>query len=800
MAAPRAASGSAAFASESSWPFSLRSSQLASCQEFLGEHTGGSRVLRVFGESGVGKSFLARELLVRAAKDDPKAMGIYLDVPPAELEASALLARVDDLLSERRVASRDAPSFVSTKVARAWLAAKRGRSARRLTYLYLIARDLISQIPIVGPFIKALLPPSTRARSSGESSASLNFLMNRSRTRPVWLVIDNTQFLPIALRETLAASFADAGSHLRLILIERVNGPRVDWNPSLPNAERMDLDLSAASLEEVTALVAEILPDAADSDELAATLFRRSGGNLKSVWYQLRLVTSRREDQAELSGSYEDVIASLPTLDQAVLRFVVFTVGGMTVASLVALLHASDVRFHPDGVRDAIADLAALGLLVVNGSNSDRVRVEHELVAQVVSEITPEEEKLELRIQAVAALSAVLEVGMDPQEEEVLYDRMLGIVSGDELRNSPLLMSLVVRFIQSQVVLEHYGYLASICRDTVCWDVLDDLPEVTVRTLLDAIQKSSLFDLGLIATTRLRQTANLHESLASLYEAKYLIQLFRYDEALALLSQAPESFERRAALFNISINLTEDDRAAKIATAVHAEVTSGGGNEQDYVVLRNSAHLFDAEQARVLLGAALEGFEGLGLRFGAATTMNNMGIVELTSGSRRAARAHFNDASRELVSLDSLEVYQPLVNLSAASFLDRNFEEASALLAEARDATPRLLVQDKSMLELNAVALDICAGRLDASLGERMSAVVKSARQTKDLRFIDIARWFDETLTAALTGTAPPSIPLQDRIEARRKNGHVPLEVFMPATVHETLLEVPFVLSPNWRY
>src|SRR5207245_2327021 len=166
-----------------------------------------------------------------------------------------------------------------------------------------------------------------------------------------------------------------------------------------------------------------------------------SGGNLKSVWFQLRLIASRREDQEALPTSYEDVILTLPALDQAVLRFIVFTVGWLTIASLVSLLHATDLRLGPDAVTSAVSDLAALGLLVVNSDNANRVRVEHELVAQVVSEITPEEEKLELHSQALQALSVVLEDVATPNEEAVRYDRLLGIVTDVELRQTPSLLS-----------------------------------------------------------------------------------------------------------------------------------------------------------------------------------------------------------------------------------------------------------------------------------------------------------------------------------------------------------------------
>jgi len=265
-------------------------------------------------------------------------------------------------------------------------------------------------------------------------------------------------------------------------------------HPHIPDATTLDVEIATVTLEEVADLVEQVLPGASDTHDLPAVIFRRSDGNLKSVWFQLRLMAARYQDQESHARSYEDVIQSLPAFDQAVLRVIVFTVGGLTISSLVSLFEATDFHRRGESISDAIGDLATLGLLVVNGDSANRVRVEHELVAQVVTEITPEEEKLELRSQVVAALSSVLDGGLAPADEAVLYDRLIGTVHESELRQMPALLAHLVRFIRIQSLLDQHGYLASICRDSVCWEVLDTLPETSVRSLLDAIQNTHSFD------------------------------------------------------------------------------------------------------------------------------------------------------------------------------------------------------------------------------------------------------------------------------------------------------------------
>lgn len=791
-------------ASEADWPFRLHVTELARCVEFLARSGPGPRVLRVFGPSGTGKSFLVRELMTRLEVDEKNGLGLYMDVPSGDLEASALLTRLDLLLSIPRKPSRDAPCFVGRKAVRGWVSVKRGTSARRASYAYQAARDLAAQIPVAGPFIKALLPdPGLIVAPADNGTAPLRFLMRRSRTRPVVLSIDNVQFIPFAVRDLLDVELADAGPHLRLVLVERTDAhrPRLDWLPPLSEAELLDLELTNASIDEVTDVVRAVLPGADDLTTIARGVFRRSEGNLKSVWFQLRLIVLRRDDQEALPVNYEDVILTLSPLDQAVLRFVVFTIGGLTLATVVALLQVSELRAQPDAVISAITDLASLGLLVVNGDHSDRVRVEHELVAQVVDEITPEDEKLDLRTQVVGALSAMLESAQALTDEEVLYDRLLGIVNENELRQTPSLLSHVVRFIQIQGERDRHRYLASACRDSVCWDVLDALPDTSLRVLLDAVQKCALFDFGLIAAARLRRSSSLYESLASLYEAKYLVQLFRYEEATFALERVEPSKEKRAVEFNILLGLADDDRASAVAREVFAEVSEATGTEHDYVILRNAIHLFRPNDSLDLVECSVDGFRSLGRRFGVATAENNRGIVELALGSVRSANTSFQAARERFQELDSPEVYQPIVNLSVLALLGGDIVTARRLLATAREVAPRSLLQDDAMFGLNELVLQIIAGvRSELEALERMRVVVEIAERTRDVRFHDVAAWFAESLEAVVVGTKARSGPIASRIEKMRNGGHVPLEVFVPIRFGGAEVEAPVCLSPHWRY
>ena len=170
--------------------------------------------------------------------------------------------------------------------------------------------------------------------------------MRRSRSRPVFLAIDNTQFLPFAVCERLTAELAEAARTSARAHRTRSGRSRVELGTGDRRRRDDGRRPRQCFLEEVRGLVRRCSLGE-DIEEIAATIFRRSDGNLKSVWFQLRLIASRRADQETLPTSYEDVILTLPPLDQAVLRFIVFTVGGLTIANLISLLHATDLHLGP---------------------------------------------------------------------------------------------------------------------------------------------------------------------------------------------------------------------------------------------------------------------------------------------------------------------------------------------------------------------------------------------------------------------------------------------------------------------
>ncbi|HOV02991.1 MAG TPA: ATP-binding protein [Kaistiaceae bacterium] len=403
------------FQSEEAWPFALREKDMEQFFSFLTAKSASEpRILRIFGESGTGKSFFARDLLCRIASRSEVKLAIYIDTPPSELESSGIFRKIDQILQGATHPTRSHPQFVTEETAARWRRTRTNSTTWHKTYGYGVARDLTAQIPVVGPFIKAFLPSILPGKTQKDSDdlQSLRFIVKLSQQQPVLLVLDNVQFISSLSREFIERELTKCGRKFRLILVERVtSGSKLNWRPIESRGSIEDLNLSNATQSDVLVLVRAVLPDRSDHEQLSKVIHRRSDGNLKYVWFQLKFLSERKSSQPDLitASSYENVIQSLGSIENLVLRLVVFLLGGISIAQVHTALKALNIGIEHAAVANALGDLVAMGLIAINSERRDKVRVEHELVSRVVTELTPEEEKLEFREQLVEAIGNIID-------------------------------------------------------------------------------------------------------------------------------------------------------------------------------------------------------------------------------------------------------------------------------------------------------------------------------------------------------------------------------------------------------
>jgi hypothetical protein len=794
------------FPDEDHWPLLGRGSQLNECLSFLVPDTtrASSRLLRIAGESGVGKSFFAKELICRFAARAPSSIAVYVSTEESEFESSHIEKKLAALVSNPAVPTRKNPQHVPRGADSAQYRRPLTRTIRFIGHLYEGVRELAALIPFVGKGVKAALPltlPTSRERTLVAAGRIWEFLTETAQRRPVLVAIDDVQFLPESVILELSTVLAAADTGVRLVVIERlVNGVSHAKQVNCFGDNFLSIQLGVLSSDETRALVRSVAARIDNADELAMALFRSSMGNPKQLWLQLRILGAKSPTKSteNMIGDYEETILGLPDLDRLTLQLITLLMGGLKVDDVVRIL---EWIVHPTAeneIRRTIFDLAVLGMLIVNSASNNRVRTEHELVRTSVRRTTTEQEALELRHQVISALNERLEHGIEDDEYERLVDRLMGLLGPEDVRSRHDLLAHLIALIDRQHTKEQFHYLCALYGTPSCSGALPLLPSHSALAFLDAFQKTSQFHKGLAAIEIMRGHGRVSDRTLSVFGAKYLVQNVQYEDAEALLNQISPGSDKDLILLNILLNLCRDDDARRLVGALPSR--DDELDELQCVMLRNAAHLHDLSSARTMLDRARRGFKSRGLSFGEATTLNNLGVLELWGGRRHDARRSLTAARTQLQILNSNETYQPLNNLSVLCALEGDLGSAKRLLEEARAAVSPWLRMDEIMIRLNRLVLNLMDG--STSVGEAaatMNGLLSRSLQTKDLRFRDVVAWFTRQLEIAHFGDSmidePPDF--EARFHPKSQCG---LEVFFELSLERRTVPAVLQLSPHWRY
>ncbi len=751
---------------DTEWPVLGREELFAQCLSFLApdDITVASRQLDIAGPSGIGKSFFTKELICRFAGHATHAICLYLNVEQSEFESAELEKQLLALYSHPHMPTRKRP--------------------------YNVPPDVVPR----------KLDLALRRNPNGWLWGNL---FEEAMVRPVLLAIDNVQFLPDAVRGELERVLPAAATGLRFIAVERLHTNSRTTRAELtcfPEAREI-VELDALSFPLTRQLVHDVLGDDEAADETSRKLYATSQGNPKQLWIQLRALELKRNSQSShvTVGDYEETIRDLPALEIMALRIVTFLEGGLRLDDLVQALRSmiEPLENAEEKIRNTVAALAMIGLLIINGTAHDRVRTEHELVKLSVNQVTSPQERFALRQPTIDALMARLrQYTGDDEEYERLIDRLVGLLTPVEMRERSDYRAHLIRLIERQYNKENYRYLTLLYPE---WEELGMLlPRDCLLAFLDAFQKTSQFDEGIAAVGKMRtQRSTLSRDELAVAEAKYLVQKFDYGGALRLLEGVKAGSESALLRFNIHLNRCEDDIARSIVEDLPAD--SRKLDEFQCVMLRNANHLYDADTARGLLERARERFEQLGRNLGVASTMTNRGVVEMWDGNREAARRHLTEAQRRLEAIGSNEAYQPLTNLAVLCALEERYDDALELLTKAEmTVSRRQLAMDNLMLRFDRLVIEMIAGGVPLIEAAADAAQIHqlSMRDTLDYRFQETLGWFANELARATGGT-----PVASEFDRRfRDNGCTGLEIFKRTSVDRHELTAVFVLSPHWRY
>jgi Cdc6-like AAA superfamily ATPase len=250
-------------------------------------HPSGRTVL-VRGDSGTGKTFLSRELMRRLGQECPNSLFLYIDVADDEYQSSRTLAAL------LRMALVPGP-MTETSVVNVPEPLSLARYRKRMRNQGMGRGAFRALAQAVGAFLGFGNAVGAALEFVDDEAAALEdelaaYLAWVAKQGPVFIAIDNLQFLNLEVRLTIESVLQRVDRTVRLIAVDRTVDDISELDPEVRcfGDRLMQLRLGTLTATETRRLVEAVLGDGDDSSRLSEDIFTKTGGLAKDIDYCLR--------------------------------------------------------------------------------------------------------------------------------------------------------------------------------------------------------------------------------------------------------------------------------------------------------------------------------------------------------------------------------------------------------------------------------------------------------------------------------------------------------------------------------
>jgi tetratricopeptide (TPR) repeat protein len=738
------------------------------------------RILVVRGDSGTGKTFFSRQLVRDLGTRQPDALYLYIDIANDEYQSSRTIIA---LLKMALVPGPMSQSSVIS-VPEALTLERHRRQVRN----WGVGRGFLEGIArAIGAFLGIGSAVGAALDEVGGNAAQMEdelvaYLSWAAKKQPVFIAIDNLQFLNLDVRLTIESILQRVHQNVRMIAVDRTVEGVSELDPPIRCFADNGLEIALANLteEETKHLVmAAVGGGAIDAERLAADIYTKTAGLAKDIEYCLRQYALELGEGAR-AGAIEGLLSTidrLPVIHRQFLVIATLLDGGVkkaiaqgTVARLTAL--------HESSLSEVVDDLVARDYLRINSESGDRLRPGHERIATAIRDLADDKLHEEVRRSLIEELANALEAPDAEESETYALHCLVGLQTARELSRN---LHYISRLIQSQHRQDQFSYLVAISAELQ--EVLPMLPEHILDDLLDAMQKSSAFEQGLQLVHQLDAAGVPGTAARRIHRLKYLTQAYRYDEALALSRELGPGEWGDVYRVNALLALDRLDEARGIVDAHRTQELS----EAQAVMRRNAIILFDGERALQDLDEAHAYFEREQSRFRLATIETNRSVVYLNMDRFGDALRSLDRAIHHMQYVESREVYQAQINLSVRSALRDDFGGALEALDAAALHVPRALVMDQVKISMNRCAIECASGGRDPREGTK--TFVECLERIRGLQMPYLQRAIERNLAVARG---------EDVVATGDEDGLISLNIGLPANGGASAWTL--LMSIHWRY
>lgn len=754
-----------------------------------------SKTIIVKGDSGTGKTTFVKNKLTKIidSSQNKDYLIVMLNIVDDNVTPSVFFDLLSFLLWNGNVFDSDLTINISKSDSLSKFIKNKRKQKNFSKALFYSIQSAISMIPSYGAMISSNIEKYDSARYNNDFDKNeilRKYFKKISKRKKIIIIVDNYQFMLPQIRLQFESMLGSIEKNLTLISVYRIEKAAHVQFPICFTDNRTSIELNNFELENIKELFYELYDNNSFIDDISKDCYLKTKGNLKEVELYIR-----KNNNAILNGSLhigktsslKNELKQLPDIQRYIVLLSTMFPSGVKIEYLFRFINSMYIT-DKSSLNIELNKLITLGYVIINSKNHNILKPSHDRIGINFDKSIQDEDFIEFYTSVEKTLEELIVQKTYKQDYSYLLHCLIGVSSFADLQRN-------INYLVELICLEYnncsYYYIVDVLSKVK--EIITYLPETTVFQVLDSCQKSSEFSLGLEFYNKIKNNSN-YKNDYSIFAIKYLTQTYDFEQALTLFKDIPITNETTLYKLNILQHQGNDKAAQEIIFDLL--LNNPIKDKWFYIILRNSAHYFNYEDAEDNLNECLNYFERNGSVFEIATIYNNLSVIQIWNGKKSFSKAKSNikKSINKHASINSNEIFEPYWNYSVLLFCEKNYSDALNFLNQSLEELPHRLELDIISININKWIFEYSLNSIELKeLYDNIKSVYKKPIINKDPWIKFIIQYNLYNIEKAINGFSDIEY---DNYYLKKQILYTGFEVFDEVKGIKIVLS----LSPNWRY
>lgn len=787
--------------------FDIKRNEIEKIQNWIDSCDSSSVCINIYGNSGTGKTFLVQEALSKYFSLNTNVTVIYINLVDDFLSTTAFWDIFLFTVWNGNINDEKSMLKINSKYSFSKYLQKKFRGKVLANVLLQSITSIVATIPFysaqleIGGFDIVENNLFTQKDNVLEKSQILiKYLKHIAKREKLIIVLDNYQFMNVAIRHYFENSMNQISKNVAFINIQRIDQDNYQ-SPIVYQNRNYEIETSNLKSNEVLELVMKKkFPESSILVEVAENCYTKTKGNLKEIDVYLRANEKDIRRGILKKDKTKNISAALNDLSQLQRELVLLAAlfpSGIKLEYVTNLMKRI-FTLDKNVLDDELQKIITLGYVILNSSRNDLLKPAHDKIRLSLETINSSEEFLEFYDDIKNGLEEIIQKKHQSSDYIYLLHCYIGICDSKKLLNSINYLEELIAFKYEDCA---FLYLVELANEYIKSEekIILHLSSKCVMYLLDACQKTCSFNTSL-SILRIVNSKNNPDKRFGLYYIKVKTQCYEFETALNELNKIPESNEKLLYKLIILEHLGRDSEAKNLLDELMSSKTITY-DKWYYVILRNTAHYYTYEDAMKNLLKSQNYFNKCGTIFEQATILNNMSVIQIWKGEEtyKEAEKNLKSAIDKFEQIGSNEIFESYYNYGVLCYMRGNYKTAREYYDLALDNVPEILSMDVTLLNINKKISECVTNHKKISDLEKY--ILKCMNQSEILQDPWVRFQLEYNLmNIEIYNKGYSDIHPSEIFLSSKDNKNTALTVFSEKNVGSKKISFCLSLSPNWRY